>query len=77
MNNKEYEAYLKKFGSNLRSIRKAKGLSMETIANESEMDYRQYGRIERGEINTTIISLLRISKVLKIELYELFNLDMD
>lgn len=69
-----YDIYLKKLGNDIRKIRKEKGYSMEGLANEAEIEYRQLGRIERGEINTTIVSLLRICEALEIELKQLFNL---
>jgi transcriptional regulator with XRE-family HTH domain len=72
-----YDIYLKQFGNNLRSIRKAKGLSMESVANEAEIEYRQLGRIERGEVNTTIISLLRIAEILKVDMKTLFNFEIE
>lgn len=75
MKSTPYDIYLKQFGNNLRSIRKGKGLSMETVANEAEIEYRQLGRIERGEVNTTIISLLRIAEILKIEMKTLFDFE--
>ena len=77
MKNSSYDNYLKKFGDNLRRIRKEKGLSMEFVANEAEIEYRQLGRIERGEINTTIISLLRIAEILKVEMKVLFDFESD
>jgi transcriptional regulator with XRE-family HTH domain len=70
---KEYDSYLKKVGNTLRKIRKEKGYSMENLANEAEIEYRQLGRIERGEINTSIISLLRICQTLNIEMKTLFE----
>jgi transcriptional regulator with XRE-family HTH domain len=70
-----YNIYLKEFGNNLRRIRKEKGLSMEVVANEAEIEYRQLGRIERGEVNTTIISLLRIAEVLKVDIKEFFDFE--
>ncbi|MCX6236377.1 MAG: helix-turn-helix transcriptional regulator [Bacteroidia bacterium] len=73
MKSKPYDIYLKEFGNNLRRIRKDKGFTMESVANEAEIEYRQLGRIERGEVNTTIISLLRISEVLKIDMKVLFE----
>jgi len=73
VNAKDYDKYLKKVGGNLRKIRKEKGYSMESLANETEMEYRQLGRIERGEINTSIISLLRICNTLNIEIKDLFE----
>ena len=69
-----YDIYLKKLGNNLRKIRKEKGYSMESLAHEAEIEYRQLGRIERGEINTTVVSLLRICEALEIELKQLFSL---
>jgi len=47
---------------------------METFANEAEIEYRQIGRIERGEINTTIGILLRLSEVLEVEITEFFKI---
>ena len=77
MESTPYNIYLKEFGNNLRRIRKDKGLSMEAVANEAEIEYRQLGRIERGEVNTTIISLLRIAKILKVEMKLLFDFERD
>jgi transcriptional regulator with XRE-family HTH domain len=73
VNSKEYDTYLKKVGNTLRKIRKEKGFSMENLANEAEIEYRQLGRIERGEINTSIISLLRICNTLEIKMKSLFE----
>jgi transcriptional regulator with XRE-family HTH domain len=68
-------SFLLKLGNNIRRIRKIKGLSMEGLANEIEMEYRQLGRIERGEINTTILSLLKISVALKVSVKDLLDFD--
>ena len=73
MRSSEHNLYLIDFGLNLRRIRKAHHISMENLAFESDIDYRQIGRIERGEVNTTIISLLRISEVLHVDIKMLFN----
>lgn len=77
MKSNPYDIYIKEFGNNLRRIRKEKGLSMETVANEAEIEYRQLGRIERGEVNTTIISLLRISKILNVDMKALFDFKIE
>ena len=69
----EYDTFLKTVGSRLRKFRKEKGYTMESLANEAEIEYRQLGRIERGEINTSIISLLRICNTLEIEMKDLFE----
>ena len=68
----KHDIYLKAFGKNLRRLRKEHHCTMESLAFQSEIDYRQIGRIERGEINTTILSVYRIAEVLHIEIYLLF-----
>lgn len=75
MDQKRYEIVLKSVGTNVRRIRIEKGLTMEQVANYAEIEYRQLGRIERGEINTTIISLLRIADVLKVDISQFFFLN--
>lgn len=52
-------------GIRIRSLRTAKGLSMNELANEAEIEYRQLSRIEHGEINTSVYQLYKISKALK------------
>lgn len=73
MNQRDYDQYLKKLGGNVRRLRKEKGCSMENLAHDAEMEYRQLGRIERGEINTSVISLLKICEALEVNMDELFK----
>ncbi len=70
LNDKEY---LKAFGNNLRRIRKRLGFSQERLAYEAEIELRQIGRIERGEINTGILSVKIIAEILQIDKKELFD----
>jgi transcriptional regulator with XRE-family HTH domain len=67
------EDYRKAFGDNLRRIRLEKGMSQEALAIESDIPISQIGRIERGEINTTISTVKAISNALNIEPIELFK----
>jgi transcriptional regulator with XRE-family HTH domain len=46
---------------------------MTTLAHDSDMEYIQLSRIERGQINTTLFQLFKISKALNIRLEELFK----
>lgn len=77
METNPYKTYIVEFGKNLRRLRQSKGLSMENLANDAEIEYRQLGRIERGEINTTIISLLKIAKVLDVDIKMLFDFESE
>jgi transcriptional regulator with XRE-family HTH domain len=65
--------YLKAFGSRLKVIRKSMGYSQERLSYESNIELRQIGRIERGEINTGILSVKIISETLKIDQKILFD----
>lgn len=67
------KTYLKAFGSNLKRTRKKYGYSQERLAYEAEIELRQIGRIERGEINTGILSIKIIAETLKIDKRELFD----
>ena len=46
---------------------------MQTVANEAEIEYRQLGRIERGEINTTVISLAKLAEALNVDVSIFFT----
>jgi transcriptional regulator with XRE-family HTH domain len=54
-------------GRNVRSLRKARGLTQEALAHVAEIDTRYVGGIERGEENPTVAVLARIASVLGIE----------
>jgi hypothetical protein len=43
------------------------------LAYEAEIELRQIGRLERGEINTGILSVKIIAEILKIDKKELFD----
>ena len=46
---------------------------MESLSNEANIEYRQLGRIERGEINTSVISLLNLADALNTEVVDFFK----
>lgn len=57
---------LKKIGDNIRKERLRKNLSQANVACEMNTSIKQFQRIENGEINTGVISLLKISKILNV-----------
>ncbi|ESU26408.1 hypothetical protein FLJC2902T_28950 [Flavobacterium limnosediminis JC2902] len=68
----EQQEIVKTIGEKIREKRLQLNLSQESVSNEAAIPRNQVGRIERGEINTSITTLGKICKVLKIELRELF-----
>ena len=73
MNNTRNEKLLKKFGQNLQRIRKEKNLSLRGLAEIAEVDFSQIHRIEKGENNPTLTTILVISKALEIDPSELLS----
>ena len=65
--------FLIAFGKNLRKYRKLKGFTQEQLAIDLNIEISQISRIERGVINTSIGNINAISKVLKIDIKELFD----
>ena len=66
-------AFLIAFGKNLRKYRKLKGFTQEQLAIDLNVEISQISRIERGVINTSIGNIHSISKVLKIDIKDLFD----
>ncbi|MCC4214099.1 helix-turn-helix domain-containing protein [Leeuwenhoekiella parthenopeia] len=65
--------FVRRFGENLRRIRKSKNCSMEQLAHKSNMEYSQISRIERGQINTSISTAKVLADALEVEVHQLFN----
>jgi transcriptional regulator with XRE-family HTH domain len=65
---------LKAFGARIRELRWAKGLSQEKLANLADIPLSQIGRIERGEINSTISTGYALANALDINMPELYRI---
>ena len=59
-------------GKKIRAVREAAGLSQEDAAMEAALDRAYYGRIERGQVNVSALNLLKIAKVLKVDVGDFF-----
>jgi transcriptional regulator with XRE-family HTH domain len=69
----EDKSALKEFGSNLKKIRKRKGLSLRALSYECSIDFSDIGKIERGEINVTLLTIVQLAKALSVPTEELFR----
>ncbi|MCA0934282.1 helix-turn-helix domain-containing protein [Vibrio alginolyticus] len=58
----------KKFGHNVRSMRKDKGISQDKLALAADIDRSYVGRIERGEVNITLEKAYQIASVLQCDI---------
>lgn len=62
---------------NIRKIRILKKLSRKQIADDLKMSLGNYGKIERGEVDIKLQTLISISKILKVNLDELIQFDFN
>jgi transcriptional regulator with XRE-family HTH domain len=63
---------LRDLGLRLGELRRAQGLTQEELSERLEMLAPNYARIEQGRMNVTVDTLVRIAKVLKVGLADLF-----
>lgn len=73
MLDKSEKIFIKNVGQKLREKRLSKNLSQATLSYDANIPINQIGRIERGEINTSIGSLFKICKALEIDISELLS----
>jgi transcriptional regulator with XRE-family HTH domain len=67
------DIFITNFGVHIRQLREKKNMSQQDLANDCSMSKRQIGRIERGEINTTLGTIINIANALDIEPKDLLN----
>jgi transcriptional regulator with XRE-family HTH domain len=64
---------LKDFGLRLRDLREAAGLSQTALETDAKMSKNQVGRIERGEISTSIVNLHLLAQALDVPIKYFFE----
>ena len=63
----------KQLGYRIRYLRQNKGLSIEALALEAEVNRNYLGDLERGMRNPTVVVLNKIAKALDVDLSTLFE----
>ncbi|MBP5574995.1 MAG: helix-turn-helix transcriptional regulator [Bacilli bacterium] len=63
----------KQLGYRIRYLRQQKGLSIESLALEAEINRNYLGDLERGMRNPTVVVLTKIARALDIDLTTLFE----
>ncbi|OGH61251.1 MAG: hypothetical protein A3G34_03490 [Candidatus Lindowbacteria bacterium RIFCSPLOWO2_12_FULL_62_27] len=57
---------LKHLGGRLRGLRKDMGVTQADLARRAGIDPRYYSRIERGQVNATFQTLMRLTRTLRV-----------
>ena len=63
--------YRRIVGQKIRAYRKQAGLSLEKLAEKASLSYKYLGEVERGYVNVSLDSLMRLAKSLKVKLRDL------
>ncbi|MFH1875662.1 MAG: helix-turn-helix transcriptional regulator [Candidatus Omnitrophota bacterium] len=64
---------LKKFGENVKKLRKAKSWSQEELAEKAKLHRTYVGSIERGERNVSLINVQRIANALSMDIKDILK----
>jgi len=70
---KEFNALKKNLGTNVRRLRRERGLSQEELAFEAEIDRTYVSQIERAIINPSLHILFKLGRVLKASVVSLLT----
>jgi transcriptional regulator with XRE-family HTH domain len=60
-------------GEQIRLFRKQARLSQEELAEKAELSYKYIGEVERGCVNISLDSLMRIAKALEVKAHTLIG----
>jgi transcriptional regulator with XRE-family HTH domain len=71
------KANLKKLGANIKKLREAKDLSLRELSYECDIDNSKISKIEKGQINITVTTILQLAKALAVHPTELLKTDFD
>lgn len=63
----------KKFGSRIRELRKSAGITQEELGEKAELNYKFIGELERGQVNVSLDSIVKISGALEVKIGDLFS----
>lgn len=62
----------KELGEKIRQLRKLRELSQEQLGERARISYKFIGEVERGTVNPSLDSLIRIARALNVSVRELF-----
>ena len=64
---------LKRFGNNVKRLRKSQGWSQENLSHKSGLHRTYIGSIEKGGRNVSLINIERIAKALHVDIETLIK----
>lgn len=64
---------IKQLGKKLKKLRLEQKVTQSQLAYEAGISREQIGRIEKGEINTSVSNVFALAKALNVELKDVFD----
>ncbi len=74
MNKEEEKKILLAFAGNVKAYRETKGISQEKLAEKADLHRTYIGSLERAEKIPSLITIVKISKALNVNVSQLINL---
>jgi len=71
--NKTDTEILQQFGANLKKVRMAKGYSLRELYALCGVDNSDISKMEKGEINVTILTLVKLAQALEVDVNDLIS----
>lgn len=71
------EEFQKSFGKQLEQLRLGQNLSYRQLAQRCDIDHSTISKIEKGEINIQLSTILQLTKGLALQPHELFGFRID
>lgn len=68
---------LKKFGAQLKKLRKKKGLSVRELSTRCDVDYGKISKLENNKANLTLTTLVELAEGLEVHPKTLLDIDFD
>ena len=67
----------KGLGKRIRTLRKSKAFTQEELGEKAGLSYKFVGEMERGEVNPSLDSLVKIANALSVKVGDLFPREVD
>ncbi|MEP1779331.1 MAG: helix-turn-helix transcriptional regulator [Reichenbachiella sp.] len=67
------ESVMKAFGTHVRELRKSNGFTQESLAHKADIAFSSVARIEAGQLNTSISTIVRLASALGVDKSELLK----
>ncbi len=70
---RRYQTAARKLGQHIKALRLEQGWTLEALAERADLDLKHLQKIEAGQLNVTLVTLVRVASGLRVPISELFG----